>query len=259
MLKEGVSCTPSAALTSAPASVTGQELSDLDDFSPTDSPGHFSTTLASKALATDSQGLLKDGPGKQTWDRSPSVNSHALPGETGAARGLSSTAVVCPDHSPKYTHDHGYPSYSAIDYPIKRLRGSGQPVKDTFCLLSLEAQDYLLALFWDFYNSVIPLVHQRAFEEQRKQGLGRFYSTFLHICMLSIGYRYADKNRLDMQKIGQPTRENLLHKKAKAMLDFELEKPPTTPLIAALLLLGDLEWGVGRTKQAWLYGRMAAR
>lgn len=120
--------------------------------------------------------------------------------------------------------------------------------------------NYLMDLFWEYYNSVIHVIHRQAFEEGRDAGgVGPFYSGFLHICILATGYRFADKNRADMLSISLPGRESTLHREAKYMLDYELERPGGTPSIAALLLLGDLEVGCGRDNVGWLYSGMAYR
>ncbi|KAL6230332.1 fungal-specific transcription factor domain-containing protein [Aspergillus navahoensis] len=125
--------------------------------------------------------------------------------------------------------------------------------------LSQESQEYLMQMFWKHYNSVIRVVHQEAFEAGRDAGGGPFYSGFLHICILAAGYRFADKQRPDMVRITLPGRESLLHREAKYMLDYEMERPGGLPSIAALLLLGDLEIGCGRDIAGWLYSGMAHR
>ncbi|KAL4985913.1 fungal-specific transcription factor domain-containing protein [Aspergillus falconensis] len=125
--------------------------------------------------------------------------------------------------------------------------------------LSQESQEYLMQMFWKHYNSVIRVVHQEAFEAGRDAGGGPFYSGFLHICILAAGYRFADKQRADMMRITLPGRESLLHREAKYMLDYEMERPGGLPSIAALLLLGDLEVGCGRDNAGWLYSGMAYR
>ncbi|KAL4937895.1 hypothetical protein BDV06DRAFT_232259 [Aspergillus oleicola] len=125
--------------------------------------------------------------------------------------------------------------------------------------LSQTAHDYLMQLFWTHYNSVIRVVHQEAFEAGRDAGGGPYYSGFLHICILAAGYRFADKQRSDMIRITLPGRESLLHREAKYMLDYEMERPGGLPSIAALLLLGDLEVGCGRDNAGWLYSGMAYR
>ncbi|PGH26432.1 hypothetical protein AJ80_01930 [Polytolypa hystricis UAMH7299] len=126
--------------------------------------------------------------------------------------------------------------------------------------LSIESYEYLMSLFWQHYNSVLHVLHQEAFSEDRDQGRVQFYSSFLHICVLAMGYRFADKSRPDMQRIALPYGESTLHREAKYMLDHELEKPGGIPSVVAMLLLGDLECGVvGRDNVGWLYSGMAVR
>ncbi|KAK3116459.1 hypothetical protein LTR53_003185 [Teratosphaeriaceae sp. CCFEE 6253] len=125
--------------------------------------------------------------------------------------------------------------------------------------LPLETHDYLMQLFWQHYNGVLHVVHEEAFNEDREHGRSQFYSGFLHICILAMGYRFADKSRPDMQRIALPDRESTLHREAKYMLDLELERPGGVPSVAALLILGDSEVGVGRDNVGWMYAGMAMR
>ncbi|KAJ6023956.1 hypothetical protein N7540_004753 [Penicillium herquei] len=125
--------------------------------------------------------------------------------------------------------------------------------------LSQNTQDYLMDLFWQYYNSVIQVIDQKAFEEGKDAGAGPFYSGFLHICILAAGYRFADKQRPDMLSLTLSDRESMLHREAKYMLDYEMERPGGIPFIGALLLLGDLEVGCGRDNVGWLYSGMACR
>lgn len=125
--------------------------------------------------------------------------------------------------------------------------------------LTTETHDHLMDMFWTHYNPVIHVIHRAAFEECRESG-GPFYSGFLHVCILAMGYqRCVDKARPDMIKISMPNRESTLHREAKFMLDYEIEQPGGIPSIQALLLLGDLECGVGRDNVGWLYAGMANR
>ncbi|RVX71598.1 hypothetical protein B0A52_03782 [Exophiala mesophila] len=124
--------------------------------------------------------------------------------------------------------------------------------------ISKDTHDYLMNLFWQYYNSVIHVIHQAAFEHGQEHG-GPFYSGFLHVCILAMGYRYADKTRPDIMKISIGNKESTIHKEAKFMLDYEIEQPGGTTSIPALLLLGDLECGVGRDNVGWLYAGMANR
>lgn len=112
--------------------------------------------------------------------------------------------------------------------------------------LPMETHDYLMQLFWQHYNGVLHVVHENAFMEDRENGRTQFYSGFLHICILAMGFRFADQARPDVQRIALPDRESTLHREAKYMLDLELERPGGIPSVAALLILGDSEVGVGR-------------
>ncbi|KAH3920552.1 hypothetical protein HBI56_071570 [Parastagonospora nodorum] len=125
--------------------------------------------------------------------------------------------------------------------------------------LPLETYDYLMDLFWQCYNPVIHVLHHEAFNEDREMGRTQFYSGFLHVCVLAMGFRFAEKNRPDIRKIALPQMESTLHREAKYMLDHELERPGGIPSVVALLLLGDLECGVGRDNLGWMYGGMAVR
>ncbi|KAF2815741.1 uncharacterized protein BDZ99DRAFT_565677 [Mytilinidion resinicola] len=125
--------------------------------------------------------------------------------------------------------------------------------------LSLDTYDYLMDIFWHHYNSVIHVLHQEAFNEDRETGRAQFYSGFLHVCVLAMGYRFADKTRPDIQRLSLPQKESTLHREAKYMLDHELERPGGIPSVVALLLLGDLECQVGRDNLGWLYAGLAVR
>ncbi|KAL1596474.1 hypothetical protein SLS60_009120 [Paraconiothyrium brasiliense] len=125
--------------------------------------------------------------------------------------------------------------------------------------LPLETYDYLMEMFWTCYNTVIHVLHREAFEQDREAGRTQFYSGFLHVCVLAIGFRHADKERPDIKKISLPQMESTLHREAKYMLDHELERPGGIPTVVAMLLLGDLECGVGRDNLGWLYSGLAVR
>lgn len=56
-------------------------------------------------------------------------------------------------------------------------------------LLSLQTHDYLMQLFWTHYNSVMHVVHQTAFNEDKEGGRTQFYSGFLHVCILAVSVR----------------------------------------------------------------------
>ena len=122
-----------------------------------------------------------------------------------------------------------------------------------------EVYDYLMELYWSSYNSVLHVVHRKAFEEDKENGGTQNYSGFLNICLLAMGYRFADPNRPETQKIGVWDRESDLHREAKYLFEYELEKPGGIPSVQALLILGDLECGVGRDNTGWMIGGMSLR
>lgn len=119
--------------------------------------------------------------------------------------------------------------------------------------LTASTHDYLMNHFWEYYNSVLRIIDREAFEADRDSQTPKFYSSFLHICILAMGYRGADMDRDDMKKISLGNRESTLHREAKYMLDIELERPGGIPSVQAFLLLSDLECGVGRDNTGWMY------
>jgi hypothetical protein len=152
--------------------------------------------------------------------------------------------------------------HSDISNPMDTLADSSEQSRRAEKIirsLPLATYDYLMDLFWQCYNPVIHVLHQESFNEDREAGRTQFYSGFLHICVLAMGFRFADKTRSDVQKIALPKMESTLHREAKYMLDHELERPGGIPSVVALLLLGDLECGVGRDNLGWLYAGLAVR
>ncbi|GME22539.1 nitrogen assimilation transcription factor nit-4 [Neofusicoccum parvum] len=129
----------------------------------------------------------------------------------------------------------------------------------TIRLLSQETHDYLMDLFWHHFNAVLHVIHKDAFLEDYEHGSSQFYSPFLHICVLAVGFRYSDKSRPDIQRIALEPRESTFHREAKYMLDVELERPGGIPQVQALLLLANCECSVGRDHTGWLYSGMGVR
>ncbi|OJD40763.1 nitrogen assimilation transcription factor nit-4 [Diplodia corticola] len=129
----------------------------------------------------------------------------------------------------------------------------------TIRLLSQETHDHLMHLFWEHFNAVLHVIHKEAFLADYEHGSPHFYSPFLHICILAVGFRYADKARPDIQRIALEPRESTFHREAKFMLDVELERPGGIPQVQALLLLANCECSVGRDHTGWLYSGMGVR
>jgi hypothetical protein len=123
--------------------------------------------------------------------------------------------------------------------------------------LAPSTHEHLMSCFSEHYNSWQRVVDESAFEAGRATQDSRFYSPFLHLAMLGIGYRFSDWDREDMKAITLGNRESTLHREAKAMVEVELEQPGGISSVQALLMLADLECGVGRDTTGWVYsGRL---
>ncbi|KAI0107758.1 fungal-specific transcription factor domain-containing protein [Nemania sp. FL0031] len=123
--------------------------------------------------------------------------------------------------------------------------------------LTPKTHDYLMQSFWKYHNSVQQVIDRAAFEADMGSENPKYYSQFLHIIILAIGWRFANKDRCDIARINIGNHESTIHREARYMLEIELEGPMGIPSVQALLLLGDLECGVGRDSTGWMYAGMA--
>lgn len=133
--------------------------------------------------------------------------------------------------------------------PAEQVRRAERIIRS----LSQETHDYLMNCFWDYYNAPLQIINRAAFEADRDSQNPKFYSSFLHITILAGGYRFADLDREDIQRISLGNRESTFHRESKYMLDIELERPGGIPSVQALLILGDMECGIGRDNTGWMY------
>ncbi|KAI1108828.1 fungal-specific transcription factor domain-containing protein [Nemania sp. NC0429] len=123
--------------------------------------------------------------------------------------------------------------------------------------LTPKTHDYLMQNFWKYHNSILQVIDRAAFEADRGSENPKYYSSFLHVIILAVGWRFANKDRCDVARINLGNHESTIHREARYMLDIELERPMGISSIQALLLLGDLECGVGRDNTGWMYTGMA--
>ena len=124
--------------------------------------------------------------------------------------------------------------------------------------LRSSTHDHLMTRFWEYYNSSLQVVDEVGFEAGLTTQDPAFYSPFLHLTMLAIGYRFADLDRDDVKMISLENRDSTLHRESKSILEVELETPGGIPSVQALLLLADLECGIGRDTTGWMYsGRLS--
>jgi hypothetical protein len=133
--------------------------------------------------------------------------------------------------------------------PAEQVRRAERIIRS----LSQETHDYLMNCFWDYYNAPLQVIDRAAFEQDRDAQNPKYYSSFLHITILAGGYRFADLDREDIQRISLGNRESTFHRESKFMLDIELERPGGIPSVQALLILGDMECGIGRDNTGWMY------
>ncbi|KAK3346586.1 fungal-specific transcription factor domain-containing protein [Lasiosphaeria hispida] len=139
--------------------------------------------------------------------------------------------------------------------PPEQLRRTDRVIRG----LGSSTHDMLMKNFWDYFNTAHLVVDRQLFEAGRAAQDPKFYSSFLHIAILAAGYRFADRNREDIKRLTLGNWESTLHREAKCMLDIELERPGGAPSVQALLILADLECGVGRDTTGWMYSGMANR
>jgi hypothetical protein len=116
-------------------------------------------------------------------------------------------------------------------------------------------------LYWTHFNEIMCVVQRRAYEEDFSRRRIGYYSALLHICILAVGYRFADKTREDVKPLGRgrDALESTFYLEAKYMIESELEVPKGLSTICALLLFGDLECGLGRDNVGWMMHAMAIR
>lgn len=122
--------------------------------------------------------------------------------------------------------------------------------------LTIATQNYLMNLFWSCFNNATPVVDQSSFEQDRSTNSYQFYSSFLFISTLAMGCRFADPNRPDIRELFTNSRISVLHQALKHMAENELEGPGGLPSVQGMLILADLEYGIGNDASSWTYAGM---
>jgi hypothetical protein len=120
---------------------------------------------------------------------------------------------------------------------------------------SQDGHEYFTNKFWTLYSSVVPLVDKTAFFAAQSQGDGEAYSEFLHLCILAMGYRLARSDRQVQKQVRRPQIESLFQKRAKTLFERGLKNTDHVSTIQGLLILSDLECGVGRLEFGWMLAR----
>jgi hypothetical protein len=94
------------------------------------------------------------------------------------------------------------------------------------------------------------------FRKDQEGGNHQWHSEFLHVCLMAMGSRFAGSAWPGRRKVISGERETLVHKKAKEIFESGGEKLSGLPMVQALLILGDMECGVGRLESGWMYASM---
>ncbi|KIW29740.1 uncharacterized protein PV07_05529 [Cladophialophora immunda] len=116
-----------------------------------------------------------------------------------------------------------------------------------------DLESYLMDLFWSRYNSTLCVIDQQAFRNDQASGGSTYYSGFLHLACLAMGFRFADKTRRGMQQVTLSDTYSVFQREAKFLLDRELEDPQGLTIIQAMLVLSDLECAYGRDDLAAMH------
>lgn len=127
--------------------------------------------------------------------------------------------------------------------------------------LDFALQIYLLDQFWSHFNSCIPVVHKPTFLASLEDGYGDFCSPELHLAVLAMGLRRADRRRSDVLQLSLPNWDSILHKKLRLVIDnlsTQNERRSITHA-QAFIILAQLEWERGRDHTARLHlGRFSS-
>ncbi|KAI1291546.1 fungal-specific transcription factor domain-containing protein [Xylaria venustula] len=159
------------------------------------------------------------------------------------------------DHSADHnTYANTHRTYETRESP-EQIRRAERIIRS----LTPKTYDYLMQNFWRHQNSVFQVVDRADFEADRGSEAPKFYSSFLHVIMLALGWQFANKDSCDVARTNLGNHESSMHREAKSMLDMDLERPMGVSSVQSLLLLGDLEYGVGRENTGWMYIGMANR
>jgi hypothetical protein len=213
----------------------------------------ISTTLnaeqreGSRSSSVDSPlaDLMHEGPNKVLIDRLTSPSDPVLyDKKSGRLR-----------HSCPIIAFHEFSAVARSRY-MPSLQEKDRRVKRVLQQLSADTHDHLMECFWTHYTPVMQVVNRQFFQEDMDAGDTLAYSGFLHICILAMGYRYADCERHDIQMLALTNKESTLHREAKYMVELELEQPGGIPSVQALLILGQLESGSGRDAVGSMYAGM---
>jgi hypothetical protein len=193
----------------------------------------------------------------------PTHHGHTGP-QTGVhlVSGLISTAVYINYEKTKGRLQYFSPTSSLDRYckEVLRLQSVlpevGKKSKRPYKVLSEipeEVDDYLTNLFWTHYNATKNVVGPAAYRRDRESGRSTSYSGFLHLCVLAIGFLFADQEKEELRSFSPGDGTSVFYQEAKYALDAELVDPEGLATIRAMMVLSDLECAYGKEELGWIY------
>jgi hypothetical protein len=212
------------------------------------SPTNSQTKLSSTSTAVSA---TRNGPSLRRTSVSNSRSLSILSDEHSTINTTSVQAVSFEDSGPPIVSaSSGRPGMrpwlthgSAFDY------GADLSVPG----LTADLHDELTGYFWEYYNTVLPVVDRDTLPNGKDSRNSTSCKRLLYLCILKIGFRYVNREDPRVRALVPPDRESTLHLRAKQLVEGQFEKLNGLSAVQTLILLGDLELGVGRYKPGWIY------
>ncbi|KIW44436.1 uncharacterized protein PV06_02907 [Exophiala oligosperma] len=167
------------------------------------------------------------------------------------------TPGVSPEHESQHKQYYG----SAANYrehqdmPLGSLAGQAAQRKararQLLNSIPVDVHDHFMHCFWTYYNAAWHMISKEAFNLDKENGGGEFYSPLLHLCILALGCRYADTSRSGVQKYACHHYESPLHREARSHIEAEMSIETSIPLMMSALLMADLEGNLRRYSVGW--------
>lgn len=169
------------------------------------------------------------------------------------------TPGVSPEHESQHKQYYG----SAANYrehqdmPLGSLAGQAAQRKararQLLNSIPVDVHDHFMHCFWTYYNAAWHMISKEAFNLDKENGGGEFYSPLLHLCILALGCRYADTSRSGVQKYACHHYESPLHREARSHIEAEMSIETSIPLMMSALLMADLEGNLRRYSVGWFF------
>ena len=144
--------------------------------------------------------------------------------------------------------------------------GSTDTVAGEDPLYQASLQEHLLSLFWTWQHGFFVLVSKKSFVADLERARSRrvmhkrskFYSPLLLNALLAHAAPLSRRLEVRSNRKDPKTNGDQFFKRAKRLLETEIESPSITT-VQALALMGSREAGCGRNGLGWLYSGMSFR